>query len=343
MRFGLSTLFYAVALLAAGMATFGGAGVFATIYVAWLWWFFLRRTTYNPGERLLKFAIVGAFGILLFGILFSTVSAGLNSVRRVHSHSNLKQLALGLHNYESAMSSFPKAALQVENSTVKHSWRLAIGPFLESNPLWWQYDRTKTYDSPTNRAISDRALLIFHSPAGSNQLANRTNYFAVVGPDTIWDPSRVNTFDTIEDPSHETILVIEAGGRNVPWAKPEDLTLQEAVDLLTGRTPEAILHGGFQEQSFLFDVNTSRVNVAMLDGSTKGLPIPLDESTARALLTASGGEKIRPGDLRRAVQRRLNYRRVYGLVVFIGLSLLPGLVGLRRKLFDRATRDLQPA
>jgi len=172
----------------------------------------------------------------------------------------------------------------------------------------------------------------FACPAATNDESYHTHYFGVHGPNTFWSIDIIKTTSDVTDPLDETIMLIEVGGRNTPWTQPTDLTLEETVDLLTGKNPNAILHGELQERSLFHVLNSSRVNVAMADGHVRSLYLPLDEATARALLTANGGEEIDEDELtRRRITKQLNYRGIYGLSLFVLLALLPGVVLWRKK------------
>ncbi|QDT01534.1 DUF1559 family PulG-like putative transporter [Adhaeretor mobilis] len=326
MRFRLSTILYMFALLAAGMATFGAVGVIAAVYVAAVWLYLFRTGPPEPIQSLYKSTLAFTLGMVV-AILYSGLASARSSSLRFGCCTNLRIHTLGLLTYESAYSTLPPAALTMKGGKDAYSWRLAIGPFLESSPLWSRYDWTKAYDDPANVAVTKVSFRGYCCPDADSELPNRTDYFAIIGPDTVWARERVQKPSDITDRHHQTIMLIEAGGRNTPWTKPVDLTMQEAMDLLTGKMPEAILHGDSQNRGIIFLRNTSYVNVAMADASVRTLSIPLDEATARALLTANGGEEIDEDALtQRRTTKRLNYRGIYGLSLFVLLALLPGFV-----------------
>ncbi|MBA3480520.1 MAG: hypothetical protein H0T51_01785 [Pirellulales bacterium] len=90
-------------------------------------------------------------------------------------------------------------------------------------------------------------------------------------------------------------MLIEAAGLGVPWAEPRDLSIDEAVAILTGRALNQVLHvrrpgPGFFQKGYGQD--QTGVHVAFADGETGYIPLPISTELATAMLTANGGEKI---------------------------------------------------
>src|SRR5947209_14498445 len=71
-------------------------------------------------ELLVVIAIIG----VLAALLFPAVQAAREAARRIECVNNLKQMGLALHNYESALSSFPSG----EVSTLTNpGWTIPAG------------------------------------------------------------------------------------------------------------------------------------------------------------------------------------------------------------------------
>jgi hypothetical protein len=136
----------------------------------------------------------------------------------------------------------------------------------------------------------------------------------------------------ITDPKSETILLIEATNRGVPWAKPGDLTFDEAVQILTGEVEWALHPEGPNREFFYRTLHKAvpGINIAMVDGSVHFLARPLPRDVAIALLTVDGGERVLETQLDEHTEPQLDWPKVYGLCVFVFLSLSP-IAFLRRR------------
>lgn len=89
------------------------------------------RSAFTLVELLVVVAIIG----ILIGMLLPAVQQVRESARRTECANNIRQLALALHNYESASMNFPQSAgpLGSMNSGDFGSVFLSIMPFIEAN------------------------------------------------------------------------------------------------------------------------------------------------------------------------------------------------------------------
>ncbi len=328
MEFRITTMLWAFALLASALATFGGVGIVAVCLIFWLLWLRLRRPRTSFSEWLAVVIILS----VLAALLLPATSHVRYGIARLTCTNNMKQLSLGLHNYVSVHNTLPASAQSNPNSDHLQSWRIWIAPYLESSQFYAQFKRNESWDSPANK----KTLLnynfdpLFNCPSHITP-SNVTHYFAIVGEQTMWPPGRGRKLNEITDGTADTIMLIEASHKAVPWAKPEDLSSDEAVELLTN--PPMTDNFGYEVDEGFFYRSTRGINVAFADGYVQFLGLPISHKHAVALLTVDGGEDLELEDVRRLTTSELDYGRIYGLSVFLLLSLAP-IVKLRRKKGD---------
>jgi hypothetical protein len=155
--------------------------------------------------------------------------------------------------------------------------------------------------------------------------APQTNYFAVVGPQTVWAEGHRSL--NIQDDADQTILLIEAAGLNRRWAEPRDLTFDEAVGMLTGTAQIDTVHTYSSRPGFFYkhhDEGRKGVHIAFASGRVAFLPTPVSKELATALLTAHGGEDVH-AELDEVMLPQLDWGKIYAFVAFVALALWPGV------------------
>jgi hypothetical protein len=130
MSFRLWTIFYVFALLAAGMATFGplaGTATIALVFGFWAWTF-SRKGAPLGGSNVIVLFLVGISVAWIHMALPSAREAALRS----QCARNLKEISLGILNYESANGMLPPAYTVDADGKPMHSWRVLILPYMGS-------------------------------------------------------------------------------------------------------------------------------------------------------------------------------------------------------------------
>ena len=104
-----------------------------------------RMQGFTLVELLVVIAIIG----ILIGMLLPAVQQVREAARRTQCANNMKNIALAMHNYESAFSAFPSGCIDPGNmKTEKHggahdgmfSWAAVILPYIEQTALHDQID-----------------------------------------------------------------------------------------------------------------------------------------------------------------------------------------------------------
>jgi len=96
-------------------------------------------------ELLVVIAIIG----ILIGMLLPAVQQVRAAARRIKCGNNIKQLSLGLHNYESAHQKFPAGSFGNGYwGRDSYSWYNFVLPFIEQNNAYNELDFKKRFNGP---------------------------------------------------------------------------------------------------------------------------------------------------------------------------------------------------
>jgi prepilin-type N-terminal cleavage/methylation domain-containing protein/prepilin-type processing-associated H-X9-DG protein len=108
--------------------------------------FAMQRSSRRAGFTLVELLVVIAIIGILIGLLLPAVQAARSAARRTQCLNNLKQIGLGLHNYQEAMRKFPYGSADHDwESNPEHggtpkvryagTWRTFILGYMEQGPL----------------------------------------------------------------------------------------------------------------------------------------------------------------------------------------------------------------
>src|SRR5687767_78929 len=123
-----------------------------------------RRSAFTLVELLVVIAIIG----VLVALLLPAVQAAREAARRSSCANNLHQIALGIHNFESAHGTLPTS-----NQNPVHNWGAQILPYMEQKPLADIYDYTVNFSAVQNRTAVQTHLKYYQCP--STPEPKRTN------------------------------------------------------------------------------------------------------------------------------------------------------------------------
>jgi len=176
-------------------------------------------------------------------------SAQAAAARRTSSN-NLKQIALAMHNYDSAYNLLPTQAILDRDGKPLLSWRVAILPFIEEDRLYREFRLNEPWDSDHNKKLIPRLPKVYQVPGKKFNAEGKTVYLVPVGQGTIF-PQAARRGIRLEqiaagDGTSNTILAVQAADdAAVIWTKPDDLTIDPKDPLrgLRRSPPEAFLVG----------------------------------------------------------------------------------------------------
>lgn len=190
---------------------------------------FVRRVGFTLIELLVVIAIIA----ILIALLLPAVQQAREAARRTQCKNNLKQIALALHNYDSAHGAFPMGVLGTSGTSSMTnpltSWETLILPFVDQMPLYNQYNFNVPFDNSLNAPTVISLVPVFRCATqlvdgvvdnkyGCNHYAGNagTNPGA---NDGIFYPLSAIRFRDIIDGTSNTILAGEITAEIRGWAR----------------------------------------------------------------------------------------------------------------------------
>lgn len=111
----------------------------------------VSRLKANRGFTLVELLVVIAIIGVLVALLLPAVQSARESARRSQCLNNLKQMGLGILNYESSLKRFPPGQRRVKPGGDEYAWSVFLLSYMEQQPLYEQFDFKQDLKSARNK------------------------------------------------------------------------------------------------------------------------------------------------------------------------------------------------
>lgn len=274
--------------------------------------------------------VIGIIGSLV-GMLLPAVQRVRESGRRVSCMNNVKQMGVGLTNYEAARRRFPPGADVLPTANLpwgrNHAWSSFILPYLEGSEVATKIDYTRWWNaSGGNDIASDIILPMYVCPSGIERFPGKQDYGGVYG----WSIPELDAgkavqnlksgvlVRTAEVVDERNVLVPPVQARSITDGLSKTLLVVEAVDRKyedpqeeDGNTNSSIGAArwacGFNSVSLgsrsindptvdgFRSLHPGGIQAVYADGHVAFIAESVDANALVALVTKAGGETVSEG------------------------------------------------
>ncbi|HEY6563381.1 MAG TPA: DUF1559 domain-containing protein [Pirellulaceae bacterium] len=137
----------------------------------------LRNQRPSIGFTLVELLVVIAIIGVLVAMLLPAVQVAREAARRTQCTNNIRQLGLGLANYESALRRYPPGQKKACSNCDSLSWNTFYLPFIEERAIFESMDLRRSLLDPVNRPAAISRIPIYLCPSTNLRHPGRTGDF----------------------------------------------------------------------------------------------------------------------------------------------------------------------
>ncbi|MBM83095.1 MAG: hypothetical protein CMJ78_21245 [Planctomycetaceae bacterium] len=242
-------------------------------------------------QRSAFYPVFVAAGLYACFLLLPTLSTPIEGVNRNQCRNNLKQIGIGLSNYESVAQSFPQASM----NDPLISWRVAILPQTYESETHKQYNSSLPWDHAQNLPVAQTRVQMYQCPSRERRsrhtqdLQHRyfTDYVMLTGPGTMSPAAAPTRYRDYKDGASNTVGVVEASGLNIVWTEPRDFDVAKQPIGVNLIGPDR-----YSSPGMMSSYHRQGAHVLLMDGTVRYFNEKIDPSVLKALTTINAGDEV---------------------------------------------------
>ncbi|TWT39313.1 DUF1559 family PulG-like putative transporter [Blastopirellula retiformator] len=153
------------------------------------------------------------------------IDAARQAAKQTHGRNDLRQFALGMHNFHDTFGKFPPAGVPDGKTPEKPllSWRVYLLPYLEYGALYDQFHLDEPWDSEHNIKLVEKMPSIYIDPVHPLDDPTKTTYVVPAGEKASFQPGKTLGMHDMTDGTSNTILILNVAPEEaVIWTKPDE-------------------------------------------------------------------------------------------------------------------------
>lgn len=210
--------------------------------------------------------------------------------------NKLKQLGVAFQLHHDDHEQFPASFVLGDDGSKRHSWRVALLPYLEEKKRFDKFNLNEPWNSPANLKVASPIPDAYRCPSSmvfeTDKQAVTTDYVAVVGANTAWPVGRGSRARDITDGTSNTLLVIERHNSGISWPEPRDASDENLARTVTHDGHGLTSNHRTTDTAWFSDNSRSFARVLLADGSVRDINEGVDPRVLSALITARGGDNV---------------------------------------------------